>query len=150
MRYGERCHRPTYPFPFPFPFPLPLTLDHTELTYLYLRERWRATQTHSSTLNDLRRAVKDNGSSSPCVSGLRSVCWKVSSLFNSLSNPSATFNFHSVSAMPSANVPATRSFSTSSSPEIGTRIGYKCSVMGDASTHASRRVTSSSSSILKL
>ncbi|KAM4054704.1 rab-GTPase-TBC domain-containing protein [Hirsutella rhossiliensis] len=35
--------------------------------------RWQAT---SDCVADLRRAVKDNGPSSPCLSGCRSVCWK--------------------------------------------------------------------------
>ncbi|KAL7822458.1 RabGAP/TBC [Trichoderma gracile] len=39
--------------------------------------RWEATQTHCASLDDLRNAVRHNGPSSPCLSGSRSVCWKV-------------------------------------------------------------------------
>ncbi|EHK47940.1 uncharacterized protein TrAtP1_000648 [Trichoderma atroviride] len=39
--------------------------------------RWQATQTHCSSVEDLRNAVRHNGPSSPCLSGNRSVCWKV-------------------------------------------------------------------------
>ncbi|KJK77608.1 hypothetical protein H634G_07347 [Metarhizium anisopliae BRIP 53293] len=35
------------------------------------RLRWQTTQTHSTSLEDLQRAVKYNGSSSPCLSGCR-------------------------------------------------------------------------------
>ncbi|KAH7329156.1 rab-GTPase-TBC domain-containing protein [Stachybotrys elegans] len=45
------------------------SLDETQ-------KRWRETQAHSETLAQLQRAVKYNGSSSPCISGCRSVCWK--------------------------------------------------------------------------
>ncbi|KAI0542298.1 rab-GTPase-TBC domain-containing protein [Xylaria digitata] len=38
--------------------------------------RWQETLKHSSSLADLRRAVKDNGPDSPCIAGCRSVCWK--------------------------------------------------------------------------
>ncbi|KAI1117940.1 rab-GTPase-TBC domain-containing protein [Nemania sp. NC0429] len=38
--------------------------------------RWQETLEHSSSLADLRRAVKDAGPRSPCLSGCRSVCWK--------------------------------------------------------------------------
>jgi TBC1 domain family protein 5 len=41
------------------------------------RTRWRETLNHSATLEDLQRASKNNGASSPCVTGCRSVCWKV-------------------------------------------------------------------------
>ncbi|GAB0132632.1 hypothetical protein EsDP_00001061 [Epichloe bromicola] len=41
------------------------------------QSRWQTTQKHSTSLDELRRAVKHNGSSSPCLSGCRSVCWKV-------------------------------------------------------------------------
>lgn len=34
-------------------------------------------QTHQGSLAELQNAVKFNGDSSPCVTGLRSVCWKV-------------------------------------------------------------------------
>ncbi|KAF6837917.1 tbc domain-containing protein [Colletotrichum plurivorum] len=43
--------------------------------------RWAATLDSAGTLPDLQRAVKYNGSSSPCVSGCRSVCWKAFLLF---------------------------------------------------------------------
>ncbi|KAH8199643.1 hypothetical protein TruAng_006173 [Truncatella angustata] len=39
--------------------------------------RWQETIKHSSSLSDLQRAVKFSGPDSPCVSGCRSVCWKV-------------------------------------------------------------------------
>ncbi|KAI2637356.1 rab-GTPase-TBC domain-containing protein [Xylaria nigripes] len=38
--------------------------------------RWQETLKHSSSLEELRRVVKENGSDSPCISGCRSVCWK--------------------------------------------------------------------------
>ncbi|KAI0179971.1 RabGAP/TBC [Hypoxylon sp. FL1284] len=38
--------------------------------------RWQETLKHSNSIADLRQAVKDNGPSSPCISGCRSVCWK--------------------------------------------------------------------------
>ncbi|KAL7789271.1 RabGAP/TBC [Trichoderma afarasin] len=39
--------------------------------------RWQATQTHCASVEDLQNAVRHNGPSSPCLSGCRSVCWKV-------------------------------------------------------------------------
>ncbi|KAM0463765.1 hypothetical protein ACHAO4_000488 [Trichoderma viride] len=39
--------------------------------------RWQATQTHCSSVEDLQNAVRHNGPSSPCLSGNRSVCWKL-------------------------------------------------------------------------
>ncbi|OTB20295.1 hypothetical protein K445DRAFT_312727 [Daldinia sp. EC12] len=39
--------------------------------------RWQETLKHSTSLADLQRAVKDDGPSSPCVSGCRSICWKI-------------------------------------------------------------------------
>ncbi|KAF3063864.1 TBC1 domain family member 5 [Daldinia childiae] len=39
--------------------------------------RWQETLKHSTSLADLQRAVKDNGPRSPCISGCRSICWKV-------------------------------------------------------------------------
>ncbi|KAM0253578.1 hypothetical protein ACHAQJ_007250 [Trichoderma viride] len=39
--------------------------------------RWQATQTHCTSVDDLQNAVRHNGSSSPCLSGSRSVCWKI-------------------------------------------------------------------------
>ncbi|KAM0204657.1 hypothetical protein ACHAPI_000424 [Fusarium lateritium] len=38
--------------------------------------RWRETQSQGAHLGDLRRAVRYNGPSSPCISGCRSLCWK--------------------------------------------------------------------------
>ncbi|KAL6924813.1 hypothetical protein ACHAP8_000811 [Fusarium lateritium] len=38
--------------------------------------RWRETQSQGAHLGDLRHAVRENGPSSPCVSGCRSLCWK--------------------------------------------------------------------------
>ncbi|KAI1212852.1 RabGAP/TBC [Annulohypoxylon truncatum] len=38
--------------------------------------RWQETLKYSTSLTDLQRAVKDNGPESPCISGLRSICWK--------------------------------------------------------------------------
>ncbi|TWU76716.1 hypothetical protein ED733_002931 [Metarhizium rileyi] len=38
-----------------------------------IRLRWQTTQTHSRSLDDLQQAVKYNGSSSPCLSGCRSI-----------------------------------------------------------------------------
>ncbi|KAI1808417.1 RabGAP/TBC [Daldinia bambusicola] len=39
--------------------------------------RWQETLKHSTSLEDLQQAVKDNGPSSPCISGCRSICWKI-------------------------------------------------------------------------
>ncbi|KAI0380895.1 RabGAP/TBC [Hypomontagnella monticulosa] len=39
--------------------------------------RWEETLKHSASLADLQRSVKGNSSSSPCISGCRSICWKV-------------------------------------------------------------------------
>ncbi|KAI0131675.1 RabGAP/TBC [Hypoxylon sp. NC0597] len=39
--------------------------------------RWQETLKHCNSLADLQQAVKDNGSSSPCISGCRSICWKI-------------------------------------------------------------------------
>ncbi|KAL6871082.1 RabGAP/TBC [Trichoderma novae-zelandiae] len=39
--------------------------------------RWQATQKHCASVDGLRSAVRHNGPSSPCLSGCRSVCWKV-------------------------------------------------------------------------
>ncbi|KAK9781943.1 putative Rab-GTPase-TBC domain-containing protein [Seiridium cardinale] len=39
--------------------------------------RWQETIKHSSSLSELQRAVKFNGPNSPCISGCRSICWKV-------------------------------------------------------------------------
>lgn len=45
------------------------------------KTRWGQTLEHSSSFADLQRAVKFNGSDSPCVAGCRSVCWKAFLLF---------------------------------------------------------------------
>ncbi|KAH6897041.1 rab-GTPase-TBC domain-containing protein [Thelonectria olida] len=47
-----------------------------------LLSRWAQTQAHGAILSDLRTAVRYNGLSSPCVSGCRSVCWKMFLLSN--------------------------------------------------------------------
>ncbi|OTA95789.1 hypothetical protein M434DRAFT_393431 [Hypoxylon sp. CO27-5] len=39
--------------------------------------RWQETLKYSTSLADLQQAVKDNGPSSPCISGCRSICWKI-------------------------------------------------------------------------
>ncbi|KAG6310129.1 hypothetical protein E4U44_005901 [Claviceps purpurea] len=41
------------------------------------RSRWQITQKHNTSLDELQRAVRNNGCSSPCLVGCRSVCWKV-------------------------------------------------------------------------
>ncbi|KJZ78930.1 hypothetical protein HIM_01703 [Hirsutella minnesotensis 3608] len=38
--------------------------------------RWQATKDSGDSVARLQRAVRENGSSSPCLSGCRSVCWK--------------------------------------------------------------------------
>ncbi|KAM3549987.1 hypothetical protein MY1884_008471 [Beauveria asiatica] len=43
--------------------------------------RWEATRKHCTTVAHLQRAVTNNGPSSPCLSGCRSVCWKTFLLF---------------------------------------------------------------------
>ncbi|KAH6610373.1 hypothetical protein Trco_000393 [Trichoderma cornu-damae] len=43
----------------------------------FRRARWQATQSHRIGVDDLQNAVRHNGSSSPCLSGCRSVCWKI-------------------------------------------------------------------------
>ena len=45
------------------------------------RTRWEDTLSHGPDPADLIRAVKFNGPASPCLSGCRSVCWKVFLLF---------------------------------------------------------------------
>lgn len=45
------------------------------------RSRWEETFKGGSSVVDLQRAVKFNGPNSPCVAGLRSVCWKAFLLF---------------------------------------------------------------------
>ncbi|KAG9239781.1 rab-GTPase-TBC domain-containing protein [Amylocarpus encephaloides] len=46
-----------------------------------LRKRWQETRQHAASFEELKKAVKVDGDSSPCVSGLRSVCWKTFLLF---------------------------------------------------------------------
>ena len=38
---------------------------------------WEATFAGSTNLSDLRVAVKDPTDQNPCISGMRSICWKV-------------------------------------------------------------------------
>jgi hypothetical protein len=42
------------------------------------RTRWQKTIERAEDLADLKLAVRSQSNDSPCVSGLRSVCWKVS------------------------------------------------------------------------
>lgn len=56
---------------------MPLRLNVERHADILLRQRWRVMQTHEGSLAELQNAVKFNGDSSPCVTGLRSVCWKV-------------------------------------------------------------------------
>ncbi|TEA13334.1 TBC1 domain family member 5 [Colletotrichum sidae] len=46
--------------------------------------RWAETLKYAGILPDLQRAVKYNGTSSPCISGCRSVCWKTFLLFQTV------------------------------------------------------------------
>ncbi|RDA92803.1 hypothetical protein CP533_0800 [Ophiocordyceps camponoti-saundersi (nom. inval.)] len=39
--------------------------------------RWKTTVDCGDSLADLQKAVKNNGSASPCLTGCRSVCWKM-------------------------------------------------------------------------
>ncbi|KAI0840447.1 RabGAP/TBC [Hypoxylon sp. FL0890] len=39
--------------------------------------RWQETLKHSASLADLQQAVRENGPNSPCISGCRSICWKI-------------------------------------------------------------------------
>ncbi|KAG5945375.1 hypothetical protein E4U59_005912 [Claviceps monticola] len=41
------------------------------------RSRWQITQKQNTSLDELQSAVRNNGCSSPCLVGCRSVCWKV-------------------------------------------------------------------------
>ncbi|KAK4661435.1 uncharacterized protein QC763_702230 [Podospora pseudopauciseta] len=43
--------------------------------------RWEETFKHGTRISDLQRAIKFNGPESPCVAGLRSLCWKGFLLF---------------------------------------------------------------------
>lgn len=47
-------------------------------------ERWDATFANNGSISDLRRAFKDDGAQSPCIKGLRSMCWKSFLLFENL------------------------------------------------------------------
>ncbi|EJT78845.1 hypothetical protein GGTG_03939 [Gaeumannomyces tritici R3-111a-1] len=48
------------------------------------RGRWQETVKHSAGFTELQRAVKFNGSESPCIAGCRSVCWKAFLLFQAV------------------------------------------------------------------
>ncbi|KAL8667286.1 MAG: hypothetical protein Q9202_000859 [Teloschistes flavicans] len=54
------------------------------LSFQECRERWDATFAKNSNISDLRVAVNDATGQSPCVEGLRSVCWKAFLLFENL------------------------------------------------------------------
>ncbi|KAK4188691.1 rab-GTPase-TBC domain-containing protein [Podospora australis] len=43
--------------------------------------RWEETFKNGSSISDLQRGVKSNSGNSPCVAGLRSICWKAFLLF---------------------------------------------------------------------
>ncbi|KAK1751723.1 TBC1 domain family member 5 [Echria macrotheca] len=45
------------------------------------KSRWEETLRHGAGIVDLQRAVKFNGPTSPCVAGLRSLCWRIFLLF---------------------------------------------------------------------
>ncbi|KAK6585623.1 hypothetical protein PZA11_002350 [Diplocarpon coronariae] len=45
------------------------------------RERWQITTGHAASLESLKKSVRVDSKDSPCVSGLRSVCWKTFLLF---------------------------------------------------------------------
>ncbi|KAL2074375.1 hypothetical protein VTL71DRAFT_8153 [Oculimacula yallundae] len=45
--------------------------------------RWEVTTSHAASLDSLKKSVKVDGDESPCISGLRSVCWKIFLLFQS-------------------------------------------------------------------
>ncbi|KAL8689531.1 MAG: hypothetical protein Q9218_004818 [Villophora microphyllina] len=49
-----------------------------------LSERWDATFAKNSNISDLRAAVDNATGHSPCIEGLRSVCWKAFLLFENL------------------------------------------------------------------
>jgi len=44
---------------------------------LVSRKRWQITLKHASSFEGLKKSVRSNDHDNPCVSGLRSVCWKV-------------------------------------------------------------------------
>ncbi|KAG4433252.1 hypothetical protein IFR05_011275 [Cadophora sp. M221] len=45
------------------------------------RNRWQVTTSHAASLDSLKKSVKVDSDNSPCISGLRSVCWKTFLLF---------------------------------------------------------------------
>ncbi|KAH8658650.1 rab-GTPase-TBC domain-containing protein [Tricladium varicosporioides] len=45
------------------------------------RKRWQVTRLHATNFEELKKAVKADGDDSPCISGLRSICWKTFLLF---------------------------------------------------------------------
>ncbi|KAE8451222.1 hypothetical protein EG329_004386 [Mollisiaceae sp. DMI_Dod_QoI] len=47
------------------------------------RKRWDFTIKHAANLDALKKSVKADGDENPCVTGLRSVCWKAFLLFQS-------------------------------------------------------------------
>ena len=58
--------------------PIWTTTDWRVLCSPRNRSRWEATFVDRPDIADLKAAVKKNGRQSPCVRGLRSICWKVS------------------------------------------------------------------------
>ena len=56
-------------------------LLHVDISVILLTcssARWQATFETNGCISDLKAAVKDSTGNSPCQSGLRSICWKVS------------------------------------------------------------------------
>ncbi|KAH9222670.1 rab-GTPase-TBC domain-containing protein [Leptodontidium sp. 2 PMI_412] len=47
------------------------------------RNRWQVTTSHAASLDTFKKSVKVDSDNSPCISGLRSVCWKTFLLFQS-------------------------------------------------------------------
>ncbi|KAI9050154.1 hypothetical protein LZ554_006295 [Drepanopeziza brunnea f. sp. 'monogermtubi'] len=47
------------------------------------RKRWQITTGHAASLDCLKKSVRVDSEDSPCISGLRSVCWKTFLLFQS-------------------------------------------------------------------
>ncbi|KAH7360784.1 rab-GTPase-TBC domain-containing protein [Rhexocercosporidium sp. MPI-PUGE-AT-0058] len=45
------------------------------------RNRWQVTTSHAASLDSFKKSVKVDSDNSPCISGLRSVCWKTFLLF---------------------------------------------------------------------
>jgi hypothetical protein len=52
----------------------------TGLLILLSRTRWEITTRHASSVKDFRKAIRSDGDENPCKAGLRSVCWKVSTI----------------------------------------------------------------------